>query len=84
MSNSNLCGCGREIRYMTPSGDACNKYRRCLTYDEQNELIMKLNMLVMAYQSKRSVDGLNGRKWDASEHFKAEAAIESIEKAMAK
>ena len=23
------CGCGRPVRYMTRTGDACNKYGRC-------------------------------------------------------
>ena len=80
LSTAGLCGCGRPIRYMTPSGDACNKYMRCLTYEEQRDALMKLNMLLMAYRAKREVDGLNGRAWDASKHFQAEAAIESLEK----
>lgn len=32
-----LCGCGRPIQYMVsanPEVLACNKYARCLTYDE--------------------------------------------------
>lgn len=80
LSTAGLCGCGRVIRYMTPSGDACNKYGRCPTYEEQRDALMKLNMLVMAYRAKREVDGLNGRTWDASKHFQAEAAIEALEK----
>lgn len=27
--NRETCGCGREVRYMTSSGNACNKYKRC-------------------------------------------------------
>lgn len=77
--SANLCGCGRPIRYMTPSGDSCNKYGRCHTYEEQRETLLRLNMLVTAYRAKREVDGLNGRTWDASKHFQAEAAIELLE-----
>lgn len=28
------CGCGKGACYLTDSGYACNKYLRCLTYDE--------------------------------------------------
>jgi len=42
--SSNICGCGKPIRYICPSGnglkDSCNKYARCPTWDqlhEQNE-----------------------------------------------
>ena len=73
------CGCGRDIRYMTSNGGACNKYMRCLTYSELEAALAKANSLVMAYRAKRAVDGLNGRDWDASEHFKAESFIEQLE-----
>lgn len=33
----NMCGCGKPVRYMTPSGNACNKYQRCISYDEQRD-----------------------------------------------
>ena len=73
------CGCGRDIRYMTSNGGACNKHMRCLTYSELEAALAKANSLVMAYRAKRAVDGLNGRDWDASEHFKAESFIEQLE-----
>lgn len=79
-STDGLCGCGRPMRYITRSGDACNKYRRCMTYEEQSDLLAKLEKLLNAYRTKREVDGLNGRKWDASKHFQAEADIETLEK----
>lgn len=41
--NIGLCGCGRPARYMTPSGDACNKYMRCLTYEELGEALKQAN-----------------------------------------
>lgn len=79
--NVQLCGCGRPIRYMMPGGGSCNKYTRCLTYEEMHDALKKEKILVRAYQDKRAVDGLNGRKWDASKHFEAEAKIEALEKA---
>ena len=37
------CGCGKDIRYSTSCGKgACNKYQRCLSYEEQAEIIAKL------------------------------------------
>jgi len=39
----NLCGCGRSIRYMTPNGDACNKYSRCPTYEELRNSLGNVN-----------------------------------------
>lgn len=37
------CGCGKEVRYSTACGKgSCNKYQRCLDYEEQSELIAKL------------------------------------------
>lgn len=37
--------------------------------------IEKLKRLLAAYQIKRSVDGLNGRIWDAQVHLAAEKYI---------
>jgi hypothetical protein len=64
---------------MTQTGDACNKYRRCLTYEELGQALTQANMLILAYRAKRAVDGLNGRTWDARKHFEAEARIEALE-----
>ena len=47
LSTAGLCGCGRRIRYMTPSGDACNKYGRCPTYEEQGEALRQANMRLL-------------------------------------
>jgi hypothetical protein len=47
LSTAGLCGCGRAVRYMTPSGDACNKYMRCLTYEEQGEALKQANMRLL-------------------------------------
>lgn len=41
--NIGLCGCGRPARYMTPSGDACNKYMRCLTYEGSLLQLLRTN-----------------------------------------
>ncbi len=78
-STAMLCGCGRPVRYMTQTGDACNKYMRCLTYEELKLALAKANILLLAYRNKRAVDGLNGRTWDACKHFEAEADIEALE-----
>lgn len=78
-STAMLCGCGRPVQYMTQTGDACNKYMRCLTYEELKLALAKANILLLAYRNKRAVDGLNGRTWDACKHFQAEADIEALE-----
>ena len=59
---------------------ACNKYKRCLTYEELQNALQKANSLILAYRKKRAHDGLNGRMWDAEKHFEAEQMIEGIEK----
>ena len=42
--NEDKCGCGRDVRYSTFDGKgACNKYSRCLTWDEQDKLIKSIN-----------------------------------------
>ncbi len=43
LSTAGLCGCGRPVRYMTPSGYACNKHMRCLTYEEQGAALRQAN-----------------------------------------
>lgn len=47
LSTDGLCGCGRPVRYMTKSGDACNKYMRCPTYEEQGEALKQANLRLM-------------------------------------
>ena len=47
LSTAGLCGCGRPVRYMTKSGDACNKYMRCQTYEEQGEALKQANLQLM-------------------------------------
>ncbi len=45
------CGCGDPIRYTTASGKgSCNKYHECLTYQEQADLIKKLQSKVNTYE----------------------------------
>lgn len=56
-STVGLCGCGRRIRYMTPSGDACNKYGRCLTYEEQGEALRQANMRLLSLLALIHRDG---------------------------
>lgn len=52
-----LCGCGRPARYMTNSGDACNKYIRCLTYEEQGEALKQANMWLLSLLALIHRDG---------------------------
>jgi len=51
MFEEDKCGCGKPVRYTTVCGKgACNKYNRCLTYEEQSELIEKLVPKVRSYE----------------------------------
>ncbi len=56
MPDESLCGCGRPGRYMHFDSErkevwACNKYQRCLTYDEQFELIKELRADMVRYRN---------------------------------
>ena len=57
------CGCGRDVRYSSQDGKgACNKYARCLSWEQQDKLIKKLrsevNKLKPALEEIRdTVDG---------------------------
>jgi hypothetical protein len=84
-NNKNLCGCGRDIHYELSGGRwSCNKRVVCPTYEELREKCYKLSSLLNAYREKRKVDGLNGRPWDESKHFLAEARISELEKSIDK
>lgn len=78
-----ICGCGKQARYVKIEDGrevhSCNKYGRCPTYKELSLELQAVKLLLRAYREKRSVDGLNGRDWDASRHFAAEAKIEELE-----
>lgn len=51
LTETNKCGCGRDIRYSTSCGrGSCNKYQRCLSYEEQEELIKVLSSKVVIYE----------------------------------
>lgn len=45
-----LCGCGRPWRYMTPSGNACNKYKRCPEEFKEDLKTIK-NALVKSFKT---------------------------------
>ena len=49
-----LCGCGEEGKYVHIIDGkevyACNKYKRCLTYDEQRNKIQKLSSKLLRYE----------------------------------
>lgn len=51
--NESLCGCGKPVRYLDVSDQnkgSCNKYMRCLTYEEMQETLRGANRMLMAYQ----------------------------------
>lgn len=75
------CGCGKPVRYVVSKDGtmACNKYGRCMTYEQLASELQKCRTLLIAYRKKRKHDGLNGRAWDASKHFEAEALIEKFD-----
>ena len=46
-----LCGCGRPVKYSSFDGrGGCSKYGRCLSYEEQEELIKDLQNQVVVYK----------------------------------
>ena len=45
------CGCGKDVRYTTSCGKgSCSKYGRCLSYEEQEDLIAKLIPKARSYE----------------------------------
>lgn len=75
-----LCGCGRPVRYMVgtnPEVLACNKYARCLTYDE---LVTKRRELYAQLQEARKyctklldLQTLAGRGFNGNHEFEQAA-----------
>ena len=61
--NADKCGCGRDVRYTSSDGKgSCNKYYRCLTWDEQDKLIRRTQIDSDTYKTaleeiKDMVDG---------------------------
>ncbi len=43
-----LCGCGKKVQYMVTTSEitlmACNKYGRCMSYDELTELLGEVRL----------------------------------------
>ena len=52
---SQLCGCGRPVRYIVQNGDgtadSCNKYMRCPTWDELHEQNQELRGKLGQYET---------------------------------
>jgi hypothetical protein len=50
-----LCGCGKPVRYIVPSGDgtadSCNKYMRCHAWDELHEQNKELRGKLAQYET---------------------------------
>lgn len=48
-----LCGCGKPVRYIVPSGDgtadSCNKYARCPSWDELKAKYDELRSAAVAF-----------------------------------
>ncbi len=55
------CGCGKQTRYMVAKDGelvgSCNKFLRCLTYDEQGEALKRSNSLLLDLLSLIHRDG---------------------------
>jgi len=52
MFEQDKCGCGRDVRYSTSDGKgSCNKYGRCLSWEEQAKLIRELQHKVGVYEN---------------------------------
>ncbi len=56
MSDTYVCGCGKEARYSHFDEDrnevgSCNKYRRCLTRHELEEALISANTQLIQYQT---------------------------------
>jgi len=48
-TEAELCGCGRLARYISPANpreNSCNKFGRCMTWDQQNALLTKQRVLI--------------------------------------
>ena len=50
--NSQLCGCGKLVRYSTYSGMACNKIARCSTREELESKVIELTLQVTKAESE--------------------------------
>lgn len=48
-----ICGCGRKVRYISCDGDtakdACNKYGRCMSWDELKAKYEELREAALAF-----------------------------------
>lgn len=52
MFDTGKCGCGKDVRYSMLGGKgSCNKYQRCLTWEEQDALIKTLTVRVSDYKT---------------------------------
>jgi len=48
-----VCGCGRKVRYIAVNGesqdDSCNKYGRCMSWDELKKRYDELREVALAF-----------------------------------
>jgi hypothetical protein len=45
--STGICGCGKLARYMIKGTDgSCNKYARCMTYEEMRETLAMANKII--------------------------------------
>lgn len=52
MNEETTCGCGRPTRYMVAVGRySCNKYSRCLSYEELRTTLADTNMKLLSLLS---------------------------------
>lgn len=47
------CGCGKSARYLTDNGYACNKSKRCPTYDELGAALIEAALHIKRQEIER-------------------------------
>lgn len=78
-----MCGCGKPAKYYSfPDGrGSCNKYHTCMTYDEQDALIRKLQQDNMKYKSSLEsiVELVDGEPYEYRALAKSAIKSDSVE-----
>lgn len=77
------CGCGKPARYysLLDGTGSCNKYHTCMTYDEQDVLIRKLQQDYMKYKSSLEsiVELVDGEPYEYRSLAKSAIKSEGLE-----
>ncbi|MFK5882788.1 MAG: hypothetical protein QM489_00370 [Candidatus Izemoplasma sp.] len=67
LSSDQFCGCGKPVRYSIVGRGACNKYTRCMTYEEQTTKISELLDELNKFRSFREMVISTGKEFEASD-----------------